>query len=242
MEIIGSLQSAYQHIMLIRQGPFTELVLDGRPQTTLPNNAYYEMLLGAVPVDSRVLVLGGGDLTCVDVFKRKNIHDWKMVEIDEDVIKMCEIFCPHKRNTWENNVEIGDAFEHLQKGYTYEHIIVDLLSFAYFDALSTSMTIYDFCKALKACATKTVSAYVGTGAGGVVGALAVLPLFRKLGMDPKILMSELGELFIWVSVCDAPLPLTPLQTSQVITYGATVKDDRFYDYSPEERLIMARSV
>ena len=123
MEVLVSEQSKFQHIMVCRSAAVPELILDGYPQSALPNDAYYELLLGKTR--GSVLVLGGGDLTGVNVFCTSKVADWKIVEIDEKVVEVCARFTHRRRKLWKENVIIDDALVFLQNcepAVSYTHL------------------------------------------------------------------------------------------------------------------------
>lgn len=238
MEIIGSTKSKFQHIMLCQVGPSVELVLDGKFQTRLPNNNYYETMLTGIPKDDSVLILGGGDLTAIDVLARAGIEDWDMVEIDEDVVNLCEIYCPHQRRKWDHKVHIQDAFDYLARCGPVDHIAVDLLSLTYFDQLSQT-SLREFIKQLAEKANKSVRMYVDAGASGVLSSLVAMPLLKQSGLQPVVLMNNLYEVFIVASFDPQPT-LAPQHRKFMINYGASVKDLDFFEFTPEEQLLLVR--
>ena len=234
MEIIFSDQSAFQHIMIYRKGPLVELILDGYPQSALPNNAYYEMMLGANRGWS-TLILGGGDLTAVDVLVGHGITNWKMVEIDEMVVKACERFCPRRRNVWSKNVIIGDAFAYLRECEPVEHIVVDLLAMSRFNALEDSITIEEFITLLYQKSTKYVSGFIDAMSYGTATGIVLHRAFQKAGFQYfEVLINELGEHFFWAG--HAPIELPANMGKYVVQYGAAFRDDAIYDFTVAEQL------
>ena len=236
MEVIFSEQSPYQHIMIYRKGALVELILDGYPQSALPNNEYYEMMLGANR-GWRTLILGGGDLTAVEVLVRHDITDWKMVEIDEMVVKACERFCPRRRNVWGRNVIIGDAFAYLRECEPVEHIVVDLLAMSRFNALEGAMTVTEFVELLLAKSTRYVSGFIDAMSYGTGTGIVLQRVFEKAGaVDFKLLINELGEHFFWAG--HIPVELPPKMRKYAVQYGTAFRDDTIYDFTPDEQLLI----
>lgn len=234
MEVILSEQSPYQHIMIYRKGALVELILDGYPQSALPNNEYYEMMLGPNN-DLSTLIMGGGDLTAVDVIARRNITDWTLVEIDEMVIKACERFCPRRRNVWGKHVIVGDAFQHLKDCEPVEHIVVDLLAMSRFDALAPGLGILDFAKLLHQKATKYVSGFIDAQSYGTATGIVLQHVFKLAGFAHYyILINELGEHFFWAG--HAPIEFPAKMNKYVVQYGASFRDDAIFDFTPEEQM------
>lgn len=234
MEVILSEQSPYQHIMIYRKGALVELILDGYPQSALPNNEYYEMMLGPNN-DLSTLIMGGGDLTAVDVIARRNITDWTLVEIDEMVIKACERFCPRRRNVWGKHVIVGDAFQHLKDCAPVEHIVVDLLAMSRFDALAPGLSILDFAKLLHQKATKYVSGFIDAQSYGTATGIVLQHVFKRAGFAHYyILINELGEHFFWAG--HAPIEFPAKMNKYVVQYGASFRDDAIFDFTPEEQM------
>lgn len=236
MEIILSEQSPYQHIMIYRKGALVELILDGYPQSALPNNDYYEMMLGPNQ-NLSTLILGGGDLTAVDVIAQRGITDWKMVEIDEVVVRACERFCPRRRNVWGKHVIIGDAFQYLRDCEPVEHIIVDLLAMSRFDALAPGMDITEFARLLYQKSTLYVSGFIDAMSYGTATGLVLRPVFQKAGFKHfYILINELGEHFFWAG--HAPIEFPSKMNKYVVQYGPAFRDDAIYDFTPGEQMFI----
>jgi len=236
VEVIYSDITPFQHIMIYRKGALVELILDGYPQSALPNNEYYEMMLGPNHGWS-TLILGGGDLTAVEVLVRHGITDWKMVEIDEMVVNACERFCPRRRNVWGKNVIIGDAFAYLRECAPVEHIVVDLLAMSRFDALESGITIEEFIKLLAEKSTKYVSGFIDAMSYGTATGLVLQRAFERAGfVDFQILVNELGEHFFWAG--HVPIELPTKMSKYVIRYGVAFRDDAIYDFTLAEQLMI----
>lgn len=237
MEIIVSEQSDYQHIMVCRNGGSTELVLDGHPQSELPNNEYYEVLLGQSSND--VLVLGGGDLTGVDVFCANKVKRWKIVEIDEQVVKICAKFTKRKRKLWKSNVIIDDALTYLQHCEPVEHIIVDLLAMTKFDALSAPYSFFKFVSLLSDKTTKWASGFINAGSQGTAAGIVMIPLLLQAGFEHvQILINEYGENFFWATKPGHESAVRPDHRKYVIEYGAALVDEAIFDFDIDEQLIV----
>lgn len=236
MEILFSEQSPYQHIMICRRGNVNELVLDGNPQTCLPNNSYYETLIGPGDCES-YLILGGGDLTCVDVFVNLGIENWRMVEIDQMVIDACAPYCRHRRNTWGKRVIIGDALEYLLNSEPVDHIIVDLIAMAKFDVLAQSMSIQEFLKLLVEKSKRYVSGFIDSTSTGTAAGIILKNEFMRLGMrEYELLLNPWEENFFWTSHDRLDLPAWLRQYA--ISYGASLRDEKVFELHTDEQLLV----
>lgn len=234
MEVIFSEKSPYQHIMIYRKGALVELILDGYPQSALPNNEYYEMMLGANR-GLNTLILGGGDLTAVSVLVGHGITNWTMVEIDEMVVKACERFCTHRRNVWGKHVIIGDAFAYLRECEPVEHIVVDLLAMSRFDALEGGITIEEFIKLLHAKTTMYVSGFIDAMSYGTATGIVLQRAFTQAGFKHfEVLINELGEHFFWAG--HVPIEFPANMGKYVVKYGTAFRDDAIYDFTVAEQL------
>lgn len=237
MEILVSEQSEYQHIMVCRKGASTELVLDGHPQSELPNNEYYEVLLGDTKHD--VLILGGGDLTGVDVLCSRKVTDWRLVEIDQKVIDVCAKFTKRRRKLWKDKVIIGDALTHLQKCEPVDHIIIDLLAMTKFDALSAPYSFAFFLKLLQEKSKKHVSGFINSGSLGTAAGIAMIPLLKRVGFEQvELLINEWGENFFWATQPGHESGVRPDMRKYVVEYGAALVDEAILDLGIDEQLIV----
>ena len=237
MEILVSEQSDFQHIMVYRAKSMPELILDGYPQSTLPNNEYYELLLGKTR--ESVLVLGGGDLTGVEVFCSEKVRDWKLVEIDEKVIEVCSRFTRRRRKLWQNNVIIGDALTYLQECEPVDHIIIDLLAMTRFDVLAAPYSFTEFIQLLQKKARKHVSGFVSTGNYGTAAGIVMLPVLKRAGFaQVELLINELGENFFWATQPGHESGIRDDMKRYVVHYGAGLTNEAIFDLQVDEQLII----
>ncbi|GIU82946.1 MAG: polyamine aminopropyltransferase [Acidobacteria bacterium] len=124
-QILADEKSPYQHIQVFDTDRFGRvLVLDGIIQVTeFDHAAYHEMMVHipalAVGNPKRALIVGGGDGAALkQVLRYPSIEEVVVCELDERVIEICRKFFPSFAPAWEDkrvNVNIGDAFEYLQK-------------------------------------------------------------------------------------------------------------------------------
>ncbi len=95
-----SQKSAFQQIDVIETESFGRILfLDGLVQTTEKDEFFYhEMLVHPAmishPAPEEVLVIGGGDGGAIREVLRHPVKKVVMVEIDEDVVKVCKEFFP----------------------------------------------------------------------------------------------------------------------------------------------------
>lgn len=180
MDVLCAFKSQYQHIFIISEGPGNVgLLLDGDYQTTLPNNDYYDIMLGG-NYGMKTAILGGGDMTSLPVLASRGVTDFKIYELDPDVIKACIEFSDFKQTAWDN-VVIGDAIEKLRNGeIKAEHIIIDLLSFSKLNLIE-STTPTEILDLVCEHAEKYITGFVTAGVGGIVICAALEREFVKRG-------------------------------------------------------------
>ena len=131
-------KTKYQHVEIIETYVYGKcLVLDGKIQSSQADEwIYHESLVHPVmithPKPKKVAVLGGGEgATLREVLRYPSVERVVMVDIDEEVIKLCKKYLPewHQGSFDDPRVElvIEDARRYLQKANeSFDVIIIDL--------------------------------------------------------------------------------------------------------------------
>ena len=103
-EVLYQKRSRYQEIMVMELEQLGRaLALDGAIQVTDQDSFVYHEMLAHVPLcahphPSRVLIVGGGDLGLLaEVLKHPEVARVQLVEIDPEVLEVCQRFWPHAR-------------------------------------------------------------------------------------------------------------------------------------------------
>ena len=138
-ERIYSGRSKFQSVEVIDTGSFGVcLVLDGKIQSSEADEfIYHEALVHPAmlthPRPERVFIAGGGEgATLREVLAHKTVKEAVMVDIDEEVVKLCRRLLP----SWHQNafddpraeLHFTDAREYLEKSRnTFDVIIIDLV-------------------------------------------------------------------------------------------------------------------
>ena len=137
-EVLYHGQTRFQSIEIIRSGSFgTFLVLDGKIQSSEADEfVYHEALVQPPmithPCPETVFIAGGGEgATLREVLSHATVKKAVMVDIDEEVINICQKYLPeYNQGSFDDKrAEIyhTDAREYLAKGeQTYDVIIIDL--------------------------------------------------------------------------------------------------------------------
>jgi len=139
-KIIRKEKSKYQNIEVFDNELFGRvLALDGIYQTSIEDEFYYhEMMVHPALIVSRkrerILIIGGGDLgTARRVLQYPEVEHVDLVEIDENVVDLCEKVIPEiGEDAWDDErlyVKIMDGIEYV-KEYSpqllkYDVIIID---------------------------------------------------------------------------------------------------------------------
>ena len=135
---IFSCETKFQSVLIQRTASFgIRLLLDDRTQSAeLDEFIYHESLVHPCVVfhsnPKSVFVAGGGEgATIREVLRYKNIQNVTMVDIDEEVVKVCQKYLPnHSAGAFDDdrlNLHFSDALIYLDKNLTrYDIIIVDL--------------------------------------------------------------------------------------------------------------------
>ena len=129
-------KTKFQKIEIYESENFGKLLfLDGMIQSVESSEeSYHEILvhpaLFAHPNPEKVLIIGGGEgATLREVLKHRNIKKAKMVDIDEEMIKIAKKYLKFDRGAFEDKraeVIIDDGFEFIKKEKEkYDVIIVD---------------------------------------------------------------------------------------------------------------------
>jgi len=137
-EVLYTGQTKFQSIEIIRSGSFGKcLVLDGKIQSSEDDEfIYHEALVQPSmithPCPERVFIAGGGEgATLREVLSHNTVKRAVMVDIDEEVIAVCQKFLPnHSQGSFEDKrTELlhVDARDYLAKsGELFDIIIIDL--------------------------------------------------------------------------------------------------------------------
>ena len=240
MEILYSETSPYQHIMVLDEGNRERsLILDGYFQTSMPNNEYWECILGPNKGEQTV-ILGGGDLTSFPMLIKRGISDYKVVELDKMVVEACSIFATVPRGAWGPHIIIGDAVEYLRNGSCtgVEHIIVDMLAMSRLGAL-VSANPEEFLTMLADNAGKYISGFTDAGTTGIILNTILQREFYKRGWTHFVsIVNEIEECFF--TAAKEPIILPPELDRLVVRYPVYPKDDRLYGLTFNDALIVLK--
>ena len=104
-EVVFKKKTEHQDLVIFDSAPFGRVMaLDGVIQTTERDEFVYHEMLAHVPILAHgsvrhVLVIGGGDGAMLrEVLKHDGVVEVTHVEIDRDVIDICEQYLPHHSN------------------------------------------------------------------------------------------------------------------------------------------------
>jgi len=137
-EMLYTGQSKFQSIQIIGTGSFGKcLMLDGKIQSSeVDEFIYHEALVQPAmithPCPETVFIAGGGEgATIREVLSHNTVKRAVMVDIDEEVVAICQKFLPnHSRGSFEDRrseLHHGDARDYLAKcGEKFDIIIIDL--------------------------------------------------------------------------------------------------------------------
>ena len=137
-EVLYTGQSRFQSIQVIGTGSFGKcLVLDGKIQSSeVDEFIYHEALVQPTmithPCPETVFIAGGGEgATIREVLSHNTVKRAVMVDIDEEVVAICQKFLPnHSRGSFEDRrseLHHVDARDYLAKyGEKFDIIIIDL--------------------------------------------------------------------------------------------------------------------
>jgi spermidine synthase len=138
-ERIYSGRSKFQSVEIINTGSFGIcLVLDGKIQSSEADEfVYHEALVHPAmlthPRPETVFIAGGGEgATLREVLAHKTVKKAVMVDIDEDVVKLCRRFLPSwHQNAFDNprvELHFADARKYLEESTDkFDVIIIDLV-------------------------------------------------------------------------------------------------------------------
>lgn len=240
MEILYSETSPYQHIMILDEGNRERsLILDGYFQTSMPNNEYWDCILGPNKGE-QVVILGGGDLTSFPMLIKRGVTDYTVIELDKMVVEACSIFATVPRGTWGPHIVIGDAVHALQNGDCAgtEHIIVDMLAMSRLGVL-TSADPEEFLNLLTSSAGKYISGFTDAGTTGIILNTVLQREFYKRGWTHFVsIVNEIEECFF--TAAKAPFALPPGLDRLVVRYPVYPKDDRLYGLPFNDALIVLK--
>jgi len=131
-------KTPYQKVEILKLKGFGKsLILDGKIQSTVEDEyIYHESLVHPVmlshPEPATVLVIGGGEgATIREVLRHKTVKKCVMVDLDEEVVKICKKFLPemHQNSFDDPRVELyfedGRKFVEKSRDSSYDVIIMD---------------------------------------------------------------------------------------------------------------------
>jgi len=135
---LARVQSEFQDICIFESYSHGRvMVLDGVIQITEGDEFVYQEMITHVPLlahgeATRVLIIGAGDGGVLKrVLQHKNVTQAVMVEIDGEVIRLCQEFLPNiAGNAWHDpraEVIVGDGIDYVKRAAdaSFDVIIVD---------------------------------------------------------------------------------------------------------------------
>lgn len=131
---IVSLQTAFQKAEIVELELFGKsLILDGKIQSTLKDEfIYHEALVHPAmlshPSPERVCVIGGGEgATLREVLKHRSVREAVMVDIDEEVVRLCEEHLPEMHGGSFKDKRVKLFFEDGRKFLEKERDLYDVI-------------------------------------------------------------------------------------------------------------------
>ncbi|MDC0035357.1 polyamine aminopropyltransferase [Chloroflexi bacterium] len=136
--ILCEIKTQFQHVMIIEGECFgRSLILDGKTQSTeLDEFVYHEGLVHPSMIShknpKKVLIIGGGEgATAREVLKYRNVEEVTMVDIDRELVELCQEFLPnHHVNAFSDprlKLHYADALEFVESSSNqYDVIIMDV--------------------------------------------------------------------------------------------------------------------
>ncbi len=200
---LANKKSQFQHIEIFENPKFGKvLTLDGVMQTTEADEFFYHEMFVHVPIIShgnvkRVLIIGGGDGGILrEVLKHDSVEKALMIEIDGDVVELCEKFMPSLNNNAFKNpkaeVRIADGIDYVRNTEDkFDIIIVDST-----DPINVAEVLFtdEFYFHVKRCLND----------GGIVSTQSGVPFFQS---DELLnVRSKLSKVFSHVSYYVVPVP------------------------------------
>ena len=121
-EVLFEHQTEHQHLVIFKNAQWgTVMALDGIIQTTEKDEFVYHEMMTHVPILAhgnvrKVLIIGGGDGGILrEVLKHPHIEAVTQVEIDQQVIDMCQRYLPnHSAGAFDHpkaHIVIGDGID-----------------------------------------------------------------------------------------------------------------------------------
>lgn len=239
MRILYSESSQFQHIMLTEKNNEVSLALDGAHQTVLPNDEYYQIILGGITPDMSVAVLGGGDLTGVRVL-HANYNTWDIYEIDQKVMDVCSPYVGVPRSKWARHVHTCDALQGLLDGsITADAIVVDLLAMTQIDKLSHVMSPAKFLDVVCQNARVSVSGFSAANAVGIMVNELLRHEFARRGFNHFVsFMDTLEEAYFCAS--KEPITVADIAAQHVVGYPIYPKSGRIMELGFEDQLTVLK--
>jgi spermidine synthase len=136
-DILYNKRSAFQKVQVYDTFEYGKmLVLDEKVMTTEKDEFAYHEMVTHVPLlahahPQRVLIIGGGDGgTAREVLKHRSVEEVVVVEIDGDVVKVCQGFLPEMADSLMDDrvtLKIEDGITYMQQlaDASFDVIIVD---------------------------------------------------------------------------------------------------------------------
>lgn len=234
VNVVSSTISKYQHIMLAEHNGMLTLGLDGAIQTVLPNDEYYGILTAPNQRCEKLVILGGGDMTCLPVLNRRGFTEWDMYEIDAEVVNICSPHIPEKPAGWETHVHFEDAVAALEDGRAKApHIIEDMFGMDRINLLS-DVTPERFIDLLCENAGWLVTGYVSSNMKGMLLGELLRIEFAKRGFGYYTTLLASSEVYFYAS--RKPLVLPERVKPFVIGYAVVPKDTDIAEFSLSDQL------
>lgn len=239
MEIVHVCMSQFQHIMVLNENKDYSLILDGYFQTTLPNDEYWNCMLGP-NTGLRTVILGGGDMTSIPVLKKRGVSEYTIIELDKEVVNACAEYSKVPRGEWAPHVTYGDAVEALRSGELKgtPHIAVDMLAMSRLDILA-SADPDEFVTLLTENASMYISGFTDSGTCGIMLNTLLRREFHRRGWKNfRSLINDGGEVFFVAGKEDFELPAGIADCE--IAYPIYPKDSRLYGYPLQDALVILK--
>ena len=134
--ILAEVQSPFQKIQMLETERWGKmLVIDGKIQACDFDEFVYHEMIAHLPMichpsPKRVMVIGGGDGGTVrEALRHPSLKVATLVEIDEEVIRLCQQYMPNLSRCIEEDPRVGlvtnDAAVYIEGARDYDVILVD---------------------------------------------------------------------------------------------------------------------
>jgi spermidine synthase len=200
---VATKKSEFQDIVIFDSSRFGRvLALDGVIQTTTADEFFYHEMFTHVPIIAHgnvksVLIIGGGDGGILrEVLKHKSITRAVMVEIDGDVIDLCQKHMPTLNNgafaSPRAEIKVADGIEYVKTtAEKFDLIIVDST-----DPMNVGEVLFtdEFYANAKKC----------LNSGGLLTTQSGVPFLQV--HELKNIQNRLGKLFEYLTFYVVPVP------------------------------------